>query len=102
MVEDICPVQETLKIVKGKFAVVVLEEIANGYDQYGLLSRKIPTINSRVLATRLREFEEFGILWREVLPTNPPQVRYHFTAKGEGLTKLVAEITNWYETFEEK
>ncbi|QEA58234.1 helix-turn-helix transcriptional regulator [Leuconostoc koreense] len=91
-----CPVQSTINIVKGKFTVEILQAIHDGHNHYGMMKQRIPDINPRILATRIKDLESNGLITRERLSTNPPQIAYHFTDKALRLFKLVPEITKWY------
>ncbi|APE76681.1 winged helix-turn-helix transcriptional regulator [Leuconostoc mesenteroides] len=95
-----CPVQSTIDIVKGKFTVEILQAIHDGHNHYGMMKHRIPDINPRILATRIKDLESNGLITREHLPTNPPQIAYHLTDKALCLFKLVPEITNWYGDYQ--
>lgn len=94
-----CPAREVLNLLKGKFTLEILSEIMEGNMHYGTLLRSVEGINPRILAHRLREFEQEGILLRKVLPTNPPQVEYIITEKGLALSKVVTAMKKWYQIY---
>lgn len=96
-----CPVQSTIDVVKGKFTVEILQAIHDGHNHYGMMKHHIPSINPRILSTRIKDLEATGIITREHLPTNPPQIAYHFTDKGLYLLQLVPEIKAWYGRYHE-
>lgn len=66
---------------------------------YGKLLRTVNGINPRTLAQRLHDFENAGILSRTVFPTNPPQVEYQLTKKGNALRKITEEMRLWDEIY---
>ena len=94
-----CPARTALNVLKGKFTLEILSEIIYGNLHYGSLLRSIEGINPRILAQRLHEFEDIGILSRKVLPTNPPQVEYRLTEKGTALRKVTEGMKNWGEEY---
>ncbi|MEY8737068.1 winged helix-turn-helix transcriptional regulator [Lactobacillus sp. AN1001] len=94
-----CPAREVLNLLKGKFTLEILSEIMEGNMHYGTLLRSVEGINPRILAHRLHEFEQEGILLRKVLPTNPPQVEYTITEKGLALSKVVTAMKKWYQIY---
>lgn len=94
-----CHAKETVEIFKGKFAIDILARILCGNLHYGTLLKDIPEINPRILSQRLRDFENNGILNREVLPTNPPQVEYTLTDKGLALKPIFDSFNHWYSEF---
>ena len=88
-----------LEFTKGKFTLEILSEIINGNIHYGSLLRSVEGINPRILAQRLHDFEQEGILSRKVLPTSPPQVEYKMTKKGIALRSIVEEMKKWEQTY---
>lgn len=50
----------------------------------------------RILSTRIKDLEANGIITREHLLTNLPQIAYHFTDKGLYLLRIILEIKAWY------
>lgn len=97
--KSICPARNVLNLLKGKYTLEILSEIIDGNIHYGTLLRSVEGINPRILAQRLRDFEQQGILLRKVLPTSPPQVEYKMTNKGIALRSIVDEMKKWEKTF---
>lgn len=98
-IREICPARKVLDLIKGKFTLEILSEIIDGNIHYGTLLRSVEGINPRILAQRLRDFENEGILTRKVLPTSPPQVEYKMTKKGIALKSIVEEMKSWYGAY---
>ena len=99
IVDVTCPVGRVLNVLKGKFTVEILSAILNGHLHYGQLLRSVSGINPRTLAQRLHDLENVGVLSRTVLPTNPPQVEYQLTPKGQALRKIANEMKAWDEYY---
>lgn len=97
--KSICPARSVLNLLKGKFTLEILSEIIDGNIHYSSLLRSVEGINPRILAQRLHDFEEEGILSRKVLPTSPPQVEYKMTKKGNALRSIVEEMKKWEQTY---
>ena len=97
--KSICPARSVLNLLKGKYTLEILSEIIDGNIHYGTLLRSIEGINPRILAQRLRDFEQEGILSRKVLPTSPPQVEYKMTNKGIALRSIIDEMKKWEKTY---
>ena len=91
--------KKVLNLLKGKFTLEILSEIIDGNIHYSSLLRSVEGINPRILAQRLHDFEEEGILSRKVLPTSPPQVEYKMTKKGIALRSIVEEMKKWEQTY---
>jgi len=56
------------------------------------IRRALPNINSRTLATRLKEFEENYIVTRTVCNTQPIRVSYELTDLGKGVYELLLPL----------
>lgn len=97
--EVVCPARTVIDLLKGKYTIEVLSEIINGSTHYGELLRSINGINPRILAKRLRELEQAGVLIRTVIPLNPPQVTYELSEKGIALKKITNEMNNWHAQY---
>ncbi len=56
------------------------------------IRRALPSINSRTLTTRLKEFEENHIVTRTVIDTQPIRVSYELTDIGKGVYELLLPL----------
>ncbi|MFX0037774.1 MAG: winged helix-turn-helix transcriptional regulator [Promethearchaeota archaeon] len=56
------------------------------------IRRALPSINSRTLSTRLREFEENLVVTRTVSNTKPIRVSYELTDLGKGVYELLIPL----------
>ena len=91
--KSICPARRVLNLLKGKFTLEILSEIIDGNIHYSSLLRSVEGINPRILAQRLHDFEQEGILSRKVLPTSPPQGwNIKWSKKGIALRSIVEEM----------
>lgn len=76
--------------------------LVRGAERFSEIRGAVMGLSDRMLAQRLRELEASGLVARTVLPTQPVQVRYALTDKGESLmrslTPLVAWGHEWNET----
>ncbi len=57
----------------------------------------MPDISDRMLAERLRELEQEGVIDRVVVPETPVRVEYELTDKGRALEPVVRAIAAWAE-----
>jgi DNA-binding HxlR family transcriptional regulator len=79
-----CPVEISLGILGKKWTMAIIRDIgAYGVDRYSGLSRSLPGISSKVLATRLKQLEQEGFIRKIVEKEAPPKViRWSLTDKG--------------------
>ena len=55
--------------------------ISEGPTRFGALRRSVPGISARVLTVRLRALEAEGLVYREYVPSSPPEATYGLTAR---------------------
>ncbi len=94
------PLDGSLKILGKKWAAPVLMELFNGKDRFNTLREAVPNISPRTLSARLDDFEDTGLVRREMGQSNPLRVRYRLTEKGEDMRSLLKDVTSfslkWY------
>ena len=93
--DQYCPVAHGLSLVGERWALLVVRELLKGPRRYTDLAAGLPGIGTNVLATRLRELEEAGVLERRVVDSRPPRVEYRLTPAGQRLTKVVEALQRW-------
>lgn len=75
--------------------IVVIVAMCTGRKGFNELLRSIPGISPRLLSARLRKLVESGLVNKKVLATNPPQVEYTLTKRGESLRHIVMKLSEW-------
>jgi DNA-binding HxlR family transcriptional regulator len=95
-VAAICPLNEVIDRVSGKWAIGVLTLAGDhGPVRFTEFERTIQGISRRMLTLTLRNLERDGLLVRTVYPTVPPKVEYSLTAAAKELTDTLAGLTEW-------
>lgn len=92
---ETCPVRDVVDKIGDKWSVLVLLHLSHGDLRFTALRRAIPDISQRVLTATLRKLEREGFIWREVVPTIPPQVTYGKTPLGQALVEHLAALADW-------
>jgi len=96
--QGICPLNEVLDRVSGKWAIGVLTLTgAEGVVRFTEFERGIPGISRRMLTLTLRHLERDGLLTRTVYPTVPPKTEYRLTEAARELTDTLTLLTDWAE-----
>lgn len=90
-----CPVQATVNVISGKWKVLIIWQLGFGTKGFAQLRDLLDGVSEKVLADQLRQLQAAGILHREAIPTNPPQVTYSLTAAGEELLEPMSALCWW-------
>ncbi len=94
--ENKCPVRATMKIIGGKWKLILIHIINNESPaRFGELKRKADGITQSMLTSVLRELEEGGILHRKIYAEIPPKVEYTLTDLGRSLLPMVSFMIEW-------
>jgi DNA-binding HxlR family transcriptional regulator len=94
-VDETCPVCMTAEIVCGKWTLLLIRDLADGYSRFCELERSLAGISPRTLSLRLRALEEEGIVKRQTFPEVPPRVEYALTEKGRALVPLIEDMRTY-------
>ena len=98
---QVCDVfHRSVELIGRRWSGAIISVMLKGPDRFCELREAIPGISDRLLAERLKELEEHGIVERQVVPTRPPQVTYLLTEKGRALGPVLDRITEWGHAWE--
>lgn len=81
-----CPIARGLDVLGERWTLLILRELIGGARRYGDVRAALPGIATNLLADRLRELEEAGLIRRNELP--PPVARTVYTLSEEGWRKV--------------
>lgn len=90
-----CPVELTLRVIGGRWKVLILRELAKGTRRFNELHRALAGVTQKMLAQQLREMERHGLILRKVYPQVPPKVEYSLTDSGKSLKPILAAMHQW-------
>lgn len=90
-----CPVEKTLKVIGGRWKVLILRELFKGTRRFGELQRGVKGITQKMLTQQLRELEADEIVHREVYPQIPPKVEYSLKSLGASLEPVLEAMHQW-------
>jgi DNA-binding HxlR family transcriptional regulator len=88
-------VETALRIVGGKWKVLILWHLIDTPQRYGALRRLMPAITEKMLIRQLRELERDGIIGRSVHQVVPPRVEYSVTDYGQSLYPVLDALCKW-------
>jgi DNA-binding HxlR family transcriptional regulator len=90
-----CAVETTIKVIGGRWKVLILRELFSGVKRFGELQRSISGVTQKMLTQQLREMEEDGLIQRVVYAQVPPKVEYSLTPTGESLEPVLTAMHDW-------
>ncbi len=90
-----CPSSNVLKMVAGKWALLVLYALRRETRRYSDLQRRVEGISQKMLTQTLRELERNGLVKRTVYPVVPPHTEYELTELGKSLESVVHGLSLW-------
>ncbi len=90
-------VQTTLKVLGGKWKLLILWNLKDRVRRFSELKRLMPSISEKMLIQQLRELEKNGLVHRHVYPQVPPKVEYSFTDYGRSLEPVLQVLCHWGE-----
>jgi DNA-binding HxlR family transcriptional regulator len=89
-----CPVAKAAEIVAERWTPLVLRELLCGSHRFSDLHRGVPLMSRTLLAGRLQQLEDAGIV-RSVAKPRGRGREYHLTAAGEELRPLIECLGEW-------
>ncbi len=88
-------VETALRVLGGKWKVLIIWHLRDTTRRYGMLHRLIPDITEKMLIRQLRELEQDGIIVRFNYQSVPPHVEYSMTEHGRSMYPLLDALCQW-------
>ncbi|WP_406229576.1 winged helix-turn-helix transcriptional regulator [Nocardia sp. NBC_01009] len=85
--EQNCPIAKSLDLLGERWTLLIFRELLGGARRYSDLRAELPGIASNLLAARLRELEEAGLIERNELP--PPAARTVYSMSKAGWRQVL-------------
>ena len=93
--DQYCPVAHALCLVGERWSLLVVRELLHGPKRYTDLVEGLPGIGTNILATRLRDLEEAGVVRKRKLPPPAASSVYELTEYGSELEEAVHALARW-------
>lgn len=90
-----CPLEELLRLIGGKWKVIILWWVMDGPLRFSQLRRHLPGVTQKMLTQQLRELEADGMLMRTVYPEVPVRVEYAATERAQTLRPVLQSMQAW-------
>jgi DNA-binding HxlR family transcriptional regulator len=93
-----CGLARALELVGERWALLIVRNLIVRPRRYTELQTGLAGIPTNVLATRLKELEQAGIVERQVAPAPARGVVYALTAVGQSLEPALLSLARWGAT----
>ncbi len=93
--EDACGLAHALELIGERWALLVMRELMFGPRRFSGLKRDLPGISANVLAQRLAELEQRGLVLRARLPPPASVQVYEATQWGLEAAPVLRELGRW-------
>ncbi|MBX3629641.1 MAG: helix-turn-helix transcriptional regulator [Nitrosomonas sp.] len=93
--EVCCPVEVTLKIIGGRWKVLIIHHLLNGTMRFNQLQKNLTGITHRTLSRQLREMEMHQLIIRNDFNEIPPRVEYSLSPLGYSLKTILFAMDEW-------
>jgi DNA-binding HxlR family transcriptional regulator len=92
---DACGISRALDVVGERWALLVVRELLLGPKRFTDIRQGLPHLGPDVLAQRLRDLEESGLVRRRKLPPPAASQVYELTVVGAALEPALIELGRW-------
>lgn len=91
-----CPIAYALDIFGDRWSLVIIRDILiKGFSSYSELLGSDEKIATNILANRLKDLEETGIISKDSDPNNKRYFVYTMTSMGIELAPILVEMMRW-------
>ena len=93
--DQYCPMAHAIGLVGERWSLLVVRELLHGPKRYTDLVHGLPGIGTNILAARLRDLEQAGVVEKRKLPPPAASTVYELTEYGAGLNEALYALARW-------
>ncbi|GKS68931.1 transcriptional regulator, HxlR family [Nitrosomonas sp. PY1] len=97
--EAYCFVEVTLKVIGGRWKVLIIHQLLYGTMRFNQLQRNLTGITHRTLSRQLQEMEAHQIVIRNDFNETPPRVEYSLSPLGYSLKSILLAMDEWGKNY---
>ena len=94
MYSQFCPVAKAAEVFGDRWSPIIIRELCFGARSFGQLLEAAPPISRTVLAQRLKQLEQFGVVHIEPKPSGKGHL-YRLTPAGEDFRSIIELLSVW-------
>lgn len=93
--DQYCPLSRALDVIGERWTLLIVRELLAGPRRYTDLHADLPGVSTDVLAARLKEMEQDGLVTRRRLPPPAAATVYELTPRGGDLLSALTALAEW-------
>ena len=90
-----CPVAQALELIGDRWTLLIIRDMLTGMQHFNDFERGLPGLSRGLLAKRLRQLQEAGVIEKHVNEAGRKTTEYHLTASGQALYDVISALTVW-------
>jgi len=92
-----CPVAKALELVGDRWTLLIVRDLLTGTRHFNDLEHGLPGISRALLAHRLRQLQQAGVITKQISGTGRNTTEYHLTQAGQDLLDVITSLRVWGE-----
>jgi DNA-binding HxlR family transcriptional regulator len=93
--DQYCPMAHALSLIGERWSLLIVRDLIHGPRRYTDLANGLPGIGTNILAARLRDLEEHGVVRKRKLPPPAASTVYELTEYGAELREPLYALARW-------
>lgn len=94
-----CPVAKALDILGDRWTLLIIRDMLGGARHFNDIEHGLPRISSALLATRMRQLQQAGIIEKRLVTIGRNTTEYHLTQAGLELMDVISALRVWGEAW---
>lgn len=90
-----CPVAQALDLLGDRWTLLIVRDMLTGTRHFNDLERGLPGISRALLAKRLRQLEQAGLVKKRRNQSGRKTTEYHLTQPGQELEQVIGALLIW-------
>ncbi len=90
-----CPVAQALELIGDRWTLLIIRDMLTGTQHFNDLQRGLPGISRAMLAKRLHQLQEAGVIEKQICDSGRQTTEYHLTQSGQELYDVINALSIW-------
>jgi DNA-binding HxlR family transcriptional regulator len=90
-----CPLAQALEVLGDRWTLLIIRDMFTGIRNFNDFERGLPGISRGLLASRLRQLEQAGIIEKRTHDSGRNKTEYHLTQAGMDLQAVLNSLVFW-------